>query len=79
MASAKMDLKQIQHMIHLLREQVPKKMHMEGSVHGLIQEVRFTLQDLPSRRCVQSKLRQTLTLDPTPTMLPFCIGHWKSL
>ncbi|EUB59779.1 Coiled-coil domain-containing protein [Echinococcus granulosus] len=53
MASAKMDLsgleaeyqtsqlylKQIQHMIHLLREQVPKKMHMEGSVHGLIQEL----------------------------------------
>ncbi|KAL5103539.1 hypothetical protein TcWFU_004809 [Taenia crassiceps] len=53
MASAKMDLsgleaeyqtsqlylKHIRHMIHLLREQVPKKTHLEGSVHGLIQEL----------------------------------------
>lgn len=57
MASAKMDLsgleaeyqtsqlylKQIRHMIHLLREQVPRKIHLEGSVHGLIQEVRLAL------------------------------------
>lgn len=56
MASAKIDLsglesefqcselylKQIKHIIHLVREQVPQKIQLEGTVHGLIQEVRST-------------------------------------
>lgn len=53
MASAKMDLsgleseyqtsklylKQVQRMVHLLREQVPKTMKLQGTVNGLIKEV----------------------------------------
>ncbi len=58
MASAKMDLsgleseyqcstlylKQVQHMIHLVKEKVPKKIQLEGTVHGLIQEVSSVIE-----------------------------------